>query len=252
MEGLKKAVVCPVFNEGETWRGVCLELAGIFDLVVVVDDGSTQPVADPGMQNLVVLRHPRNLGKGRALETGFRYCLERGFGYVATVDGDGEHVPANFDRALAICAGYDLVNLSRAPFFGVYGPLRRYRNILISGQISRSLGLRVQDTQSGMRVFSAQALRTVLSGGVSPGYAVETTMLKRVRQAGYAIKEIPMEEFGLIRGRRRYANRAVCLDDFWSFLGAFFVSSRPSPSARSGHPHGVQRLSKPRRNLAQR
>jgi glycosyltransferase involved in cell wall biosynthesis len=64
--------------------------------VLVVDDGShddTPVVA--GAAGATVVRHPRNLGKGAALMTGFAWALERGYRAVLTLDANGQHDPAD-------------------------------------------------------------------------------------------------------------------------------------------------------------
>ena len=43
--------------------------------------------------DIKVLRHPRNLGKGRALRTGLEAARKAGFRFALTIDADGELDP---------------------------------------------------------------------------------------------------------------------------------------------------------------
>lgn len=231
MTNISRAVVCPIFNEDEDWQDMCRKLLATFDLVVVVDDGSKIPVVEHNDRKVIVLRHSRNRGKGRALETGFRYCLERDFQFIATIDGDGEHAPENFADAIKASSGAGLVCLSRHPFFGTYDRFRNFRNTLISARVSKALGIRIKDTQSGMRLFSAPALRVALSNGMAPGYAVETTMLWDIEKAGFVVREVPMQKMGATRAGKKYACFHTIFSDLRLFL-CITLFGRPPHSQR--------------------
>ena len=94
---LRVLAVVPAFNEELSLPGLLDELrarAPEVD-VLVVDDGSrdgTQRVARE--RSVPLVRHPVNLGVGAALQTGFRFAVERGYGVVVQVDADGQHDPA--------------------------------------------------------------------------------------------------------------------------------------------------------------
>ena len=46
-----------------------------------------------------VVRLPFNLGIGAAVQTGFRYALERDYDVAVRLDGDGQHVPGRAAEA---------------------------------------------------------------------------------------------------------------------------------------------------------
>jgi len=214
---VRRAVVVPTFNEPDTWLITCKGLMADFDLIVVVDDGSQVPIADPLVEGLVLLRHDRNLGKGVALQTGFHFCLAKGADWIATIDSDGEHDPRNFKDALKASEACDLVTLSRHQFFKNYAAVRRFRNVLLSRFLLRKFGCHLQDTQSGMRLFSARAIRCCLREGMPNGYAVETAMLKAVQAQGWDVLEIPMTFEGRIRYGKKYSGLWNCVADIMTF-----------------------------------
>lgn len=236
MQYLRKAVVCPVYNEAGTWRRVCDRLKDQFDLVVVVDDGSAVPLTVSTGSGVDLLRHDTNMGKGRALETGFRHCLHRGAQVVATIDADGEHDPRSFVRALALYGGEGVLNLSRAEIFPAYGYTRRARNLAISHRLSNELGVTLEDTQSGMRLYSAAALRAALQEGIPPGYAVETALLRAARAHGLAIREIAMTHPGYPRDEKRLYNLRALWSDVAFFASALIRRPRRIGVAQTQHP----------------
>ena len=69
--------------------------------VLVVDDGSTDETGKRAAEaGALVVLHPQNRGKGRALVTGFERALALGAEAVVSVDADGQH-PASEALLLA-------------------------------------------------------------------------------------------------------------------------------------------------------
>ncbi len=86
-------MLIPAWNEAERVRQVVRPLKEAYR-VLVVDDGSQDGTAAAAeAEGAVVLRHAQNLGKGRALLTGFAWVREHGFEAVITLDADGQHAP---------------------------------------------------------------------------------------------------------------------------------------------------------------
>ena len=70
--------------------------------VLVVDDGSTDGTARIAREaGAEVLEQRPNAGKGAALRAGFRHALEAGYDGALTLDGDGQHDPAEIPTFLA-------------------------------------------------------------------------------------------------------------------------------------------------------
>ena len=85
------AIVIPAFNEQETIGGVVRDLAPTAP-VIVVDDASTDGTAEAATTaGAIVVRLGGNCGYGHAVDAGFREAVARGFRYVVTADGDGQH-----------------------------------------------------------------------------------------------------------------------------------------------------------------
>jgi glycosyltransferase involved in cell wall biosynthesis len=95
---MKLGVVIPVHNGGERLRDVLIRTVERIPAarIFVVDDGSTDNTVEIAESvGVKVLRHSENRGKGEALKTGFNEAIANGFEVVLTLDGDGQHDPAD-------------------------------------------------------------------------------------------------------------------------------------------------------------
>jgi glycosyltransferase involved in cell wall biosynthesis len=149
----------PAWNEA-TRVGPVVEAARSYLPVLVVDDGShddTSAVAEAA--GAVLVRHPRNQGKGATLMTGFAWALEWGCEAVLTLDADGQHDPSEIPRFLAAyAAGAGDLIIGQRDFRQMPFP-RRYTNPLFgSWLLSLALGARIHDSQSGYRLYSHHLL----------------------------------------------------------------------------------------------
>jgi glycosyltransferase involved in cell wall biosynthesis len=102
---MKLSVVIPVFNEARTIAQILDSVNGVAidKEIVVVDDYSTDGTRDvlgqlkPQFPNMTIFHHPRNLGKGMALRTGFEAA--RG-DYIIVQDADLEYDPQDYHQLL--------------------------------------------------------------------------------------------------------------------------------------------------------
>ena len=103
MSGPRIVAVVPAFQEEAAIGGVVAEIA-TFDPsidVVVVDDGSSDGTgAAATLAGATVVRLPFNLGIGAAVQTGFRWALERDYDLAVRLDGDGQHDAAHIPKLL--------------------------------------------------------------------------------------------------------------------------------------------------------
>ncbi|MGH8022922.1 MAG: glycosyltransferase family 2 protein, partial [Limisphaerales bacterium] len=149
---MKAAALIPCFNEGQTIGIVVSQMRRHVERVIVVDDGSTdQTNAEASAAGAVVLRHGRNFGKGAALKTGLSYLHRLGYEWAFTLDGDGQHDPADAP-ALRQCARETpalLVVGNRMGHAGAMPGIRRRVNAWMSDKLSQYAGCTLPDTQCG-------------------------------------------------------------------------------------------------------
>jgi glycosyltransferase involved in cell wall biosynthesis len=196
--------VVPVFDEGAT-VGRVVERLRAHCPVIVVDDASTDGSAGVAARAgaVEVLRHTRRAGKGAALRTGFRAALRHGATAVATLDGDGQHDPADLSRLVAAH--------SQAPDALVLGdrfgpgrgdpipPLRRVAIRAADRALRPILSAPLSDSQCGFRIYPGAFLRDVALR--EEGFVLETEALVGAARAGYGLVSVPIRPV-YPRGRR--------------------------------------------------
>jgi glycosyltransferase involved in cell wall biosynthesis len=194
------AAAIPAYQAASSIADVVRRTRALFEHVLVVDDGSDDATGRAaGGEGARVLRHERNLGKGRALRTAFTDLFERGFEAVVTLDADGQHVPEQIPRLVdAMGAGADLVIGSREHHFARMHPLRRASNRWSSRAISCFAGRPFADVQSGFRVYTRGLVDR--TGFPEPRFEAESAVVVRAARLGMRVVCVPVE-LGFADGR---------------------------------------------------
>lgn len=201
-ENLNATAVVPSLNPDEKLCGVVNNLieAG-FDDIIVIDDGSAPEYKKnfPEESSIVTLLvHEVNRGKGAAMKTAFRHILSRPSSEikagVVTVDGDGQHraddvcacVKAMTDGEPALVLGSRNFDLPNVP------SRSRKGNKITSAVFKLLFGMKLKDTQTGLRAIPTQFLPKMLEIG-GDRYEYETNMLMGLKPAGIPVKEVQIE-----------------------------------------------------------
>jgi glycosyltransferase involved in cell wall biosynthesis len=198
-------LIIPAYNEAATLERV---LAGVANAdldceVVVIDDGSRdETAAIASRMGATLLRHPFNLGYGAALQTGYKYALERRASLLLQMDADGQHDPSEIvELAKPVSNGtYDLVVGSRFLDAGGYhmGFLRRVGRELFR-VIARVAGLRVSDPTSGFQCMNGRVLE-VYARDFFPTDYPDVDVLLTAYRSGLRVGEQPVH---MLPGSRR-------------------------------------------------
>lgn len=162
-------VVIPAYQPDEKLLRTVEELRAHTDYaIVVVDDGSTpdrQPIFASLDPDVTVLRHDVNRGKGRALKTAFAYIQEhfpQNEGIV-TVDADGQHLVPDIVRVSEAWAAHpEALVLGSRRFTGNVPFKSRAGNAITRKVFHVSTGVKVFDTQTGLRAFSVSRIPMML------------------------------------------------------------------------------------------
>lgn len=192
-------VLIPAYKPDERLIDLIHRLQSITSLpIVVVDDGSGetyrrifQAVKDAGC---TVLTHLSNRGKGSALKTGFHFLQEIGeTDGVVCADSDGQHLPEDIVRITGILKERDHhIVLGSRQFTGKV-PLRsRIGNTITRAVYTLATGVKLYDTQTGLRGYSARMLNWLCQ---IPGerFEYEMNLLLEAPKAGYNLYEVPIE-----------------------------------------------------------
>jgi len=194
------AALIPALDAAASIEAVVHAARAQVEQVLVVDDGSRDATAErAAAAGAQVIRHPKNLGKGSALRTGFRHYGSLGTAGVWTLDADGQHLPSEYGCLLEpFRQGADLVLGVRDSLFRDMAGIRRWSNVLSSGMISRLAGVALPDTQTGFRIYRLDMIKAL--GFPEKRFDAESAVLVRAARAGYSLVMAPIE-LGFADGR---------------------------------------------------
>ncbi len=164
--------VIPTYQPEEHFLRVIRELLDETEyFIIVVNDGSSKETldifnaAEALSDRIKVLHHDVNRGKGAAMKTAFRWIKEHDFHNegIVTVDADGQHLTKDIKRVAEQLANKkDSLILGSRGFVGKV-PLRsRIGNGITRGVFALTTGVKVYDTQTGLRAFSTDLLDIML------------------------------------------------------------------------------------------
>ena len=161
---MKFCVVIPVYNHGESLAGT-IDRLSVYDLpIILVDDGSDAAskafIAELTARNDVdLITHAENQGKGAALMAGLRAAWEHGYTHVLQIDADGQHDLNDVGRFLDEARGHPDALVSGVPQFDDSIPRSRFygRYITRFWVAVETLSLKIPDTMCGFRVYPLKA-----------------------------------------------------------------------------------------------
>jgi glycosyltransferase involved in cell wall biosynthesis len=174
-----------------------VEGAGRHVPVLVVDDGSSDATAELAERaGATVLRQSPNQGKGAALRAGFAAALEGGAEAVITLDGDGQHDPAEIpaflgEHARRVIAGEPAELIIGARSFRRMPLVRRAANWLGTVTLSAALGRWIADNQSGYRLVGRRLMAAMLDSR-EQGFSFEVVMIAVCLREGWSMGWIPV------------------------------------------------------------
>lgn len=160
--------------------------------VLVVDDGSTDSTGiEAAEAGANVLNQDPNQGKGAALRAGFRRALADGASAVVTLDGDGQHDPAELTRFLDAEAEATAELIVGRRDFSKMPLVRRASNWAGTALLSVAVGRWIPDNQSGYRLIGRR-LMTAMLDSREDGFAFEVEMIAVCLREDWPIRWVPI------------------------------------------------------------
>ena len=208
-------VLIPVYRPGEALLRLVEDLTGIEEIgaVIVVDDGSEpeyrevlRPLAL--RENVRLLRHVVNLGKGAALKTGLNFaaCEYPESVGVVTADADGQHHAQDILRVAAALEASPRHLVLGVRSFGAGVPFRsRFGNALTRYIMRAVTGQKLSDTQTGLRGIPMGWIPEVLKLRAT-GYDFELDMLVSCRGATPPVREVAISTIYVDNNRSSHFN----------------------------------------------
>jgi glycosyltransferase involved in cell wall biosynthesis len=204
-------IVIPAYNEGESIAGV-LENAkkGIpFADILVVNDGSTDDTSRIAHQTgVMVLDIPFNIGYGGAIQTGFRFADEKGYDFVITMDGDGQHDPSSV-AALIDSAGRENADVVIGSRFleGSYrmGILRKAGSWLFSRIARFYTGMNFTDPTSGFQLLNSRVFSYLSKDDNYPLDYPDVNIIMALHKMNFKVVEAPVRMVEKPQGKSMHA-----------------------------------------------
>lgn len=188
-------IIVPAYNEQP---GVLLEtcrtLLQLPYRLILVDDGSAEPVPHLFPGRIFLLRHAFNLGQGAALQTGFAFARRLDADYVVTFDADGQHsIDAIPQLLFPLASGEADIALGSRFLDGRTRPARFRQWTLHTGRLVNYLftGLWLSDAHNGLRALNKKALFSIELTENRMAHATE--ILHRIRQHRLRHTEVPVQ-----------------------------------------------------------
>lgn len=193
-------VVIPAFNEEKIIGEVITDVKKVFKStgylleIVVVNDASCDNTSEVAQGNgATVINHILNTGAGGATATGLSYAQQNNFDIACTMDADGQHASEDvaegvrqlLSRKVDLLIGSRLINkkgMSKIKILGNKG-LSLITHLLF--------GINSTDSQSGLRIFSNHAIKSLRWR--TSGYEFCSEMLWRAKQLKLIIGEYPIK-----------------------------------------------------------
>ncbi len=204
---MEKLVIIPTYNERDN---VVPVLEAVFSLkqnfhVLIVDDSSPDGTADivkelftkyPGM--LFLEERYGKLGLGTAYIHGFRWALDKGYGYIFEMDCDFSHNPHELDKLYKACKG-GKADVAVGSRYVKGGEIENWPWIRIGLSKGASVYTRiitlmpVKDPTAGFVCYKSEVLEAINLDKISfVGYAFQIEMKFAAWKLGFRIKEVPI------------------------------------------------------------
>jgi glycosyltransferase involved in cell wall biosynthesis len=201
---IQLSAIIPVYNQE---RKISILLAKVKEVLnstslnyelVIVNDGSCDNTLEVLQKEekldsrVRVMSYPQNKGKGYAIKTG---VMQTHGNVVLFVDGDLDISPSLIIKYVKELENCDLVIASkRHPLSKVNAPISRKVLSRIFNLVVRiATGIKLKDTQSGLKAGNGDVLRTIFNVMLITRYAFDVELLAIATALNLSIKEMPIE-----------------------------------------------------------
>jgi len=242
-------IIVPTYNEHDNVEDI---QRAVFDHypetdLLYVDDNSPDGTGElldelsERESRIHVLHRERKMGLGRAYTAGFKWALERSYGFIFEMDADFSHDPAEIPRMRAAAESADLVLGSRYVdgIRVINWPLSRLCLSKGAGVYVRMItGLPFTDPTGGFKCYRREVLEAIdLDAVRSDGYSFQVEMTFNAWMLGFHIVDVPIT-FEERRSGQSKMSTSIVREALWIVWKLAFKSGfRRRP--RSRHPRSV-------------
>lgn len=233
---LKCCVIIPTYNNCRTLQKVIEGVLAQTENVIVVNDGSTDGTSEilahfPQIEHIQI---QQNKGKGNALREGFGHAIGLGYEYALTIDSDGQHFPSDIPLFLEtlqksttkniLLIGARNMEQEGIPKKSSFG--NKFSNFWFWVET----GIRLQDTQSGFRLYPILAMKDI--NLTTNKFEFEIEAIVKAAWAGIEVKNIPIKVHYEMTDRVSHFrpfkdfSRISVLNTWLVFLTFFYIKPR--------------------------
>ncbi len=195
-EKYRCCVLIPTYNNAGTLQQVLDSVLEVTSNVIIIDDGSTDQTADilKGYEdNIEIITHDKNRGKGRALRNGFKHALTLGYDFAISIDSDGQHFASDLPRFIdeietnpsSLVIGARNMSQENVPGKSSFG--NKFSNFWYWVET----GIKLDDTQSGYRLYPIKALSDTKF--FTNKFEFEVEVIVKAAWRGLNVKNIPIK-----------------------------------------------------------
>jgi glycosyltransferase involved in cell wall biosynthesis len=188
-------LVIPAYNEEKTVSEVIENIASRGYKIILVNDGSADNTLNNAKNSqkkypnqIFIVSHIINRGLGAALKTGMETALKHHAKYIVTFDADGQHEvndiakvckPLKQGKAEAVIGARPFEDMPRS---------KNFANTMMNLLTRIFYRVKVRDSQSGLRAFTADAASKI--DVVSRGYGVSSEFIKEIKLNNILLDEV--------------------------------------------------------------
>jgi len=216
---LSLSVFFPCYNEVENIERAAVQAIAVLKEigadyeVIIVDDGSKDGTGEAAdkiaahNESVEVIHHPKNLGYGAALQSGFRAATKE---LVFYTDGDGQFDINEMPALLPLMNEYDIVSCFR---------IKRQDNIVRkinawcwTRLVNLLFGMRIRDIDCAFKLYKREIFDNIEIS--SKGALIDTEILARAIRKGYRITQRGVHHYPRKAGVQTGANFKVIFRAF--------------------------------------
>ena len=190
-------VIIPTYNNQHTLKRVINGVLELTNNLIVVNDGSTDTTSSilKAYPNIQQVHFPENKGKGVALREGFKHAISLGYKFAITIDSDGQHFPndiPHFINELEQNQAKDILiigarNMSHESVPGKSSFGNKFSNFWFWVET----GIKLQDTQSGFRLYPLNVLKKL--NFYTTKFEFEIEVIVKTAWKDVEVKNIPIQ-----------------------------------------------------------
>lgn len=195
---MKKLVIIPAYNESESIVNTVRNIqkkAPEFDYIVINDCSKDATLEVLKENNINHLNLPVNLGIGGAVQTGYKYALEKGYDVAVQVDGDGQHDPSYLNKLAEAMISQQADMIIGSRFIENQGFqstfMRRIGISYFTKMIKILTGKTITDPTSGFRMANREVIK-IFSKEYPRDYPEPESIVALLR-LNKKVAEIPVE-----------------------------------------------------------